>query len=263
MSAAPARRGRPACRSTGGWGGVDLRTCLVHGNSTGVARVYSCCGRSVAPVAENCAPREMHGQRRLFSVGRDTSEDRRPPQPPVLRQAVDLGEPALPTMGYPCMEFSRGSHDPIRTTANQQYVVVEGEAGRWCRGRTIEWSRGDIFVVPAGHRCNTSPPRRDPFRVSDEPLSILRLSPATAGAEDQLATQRRSVRDDCSSGRRMAGAGEKFTRQRREVPPDGARAELAARTLAFLTLRASRISRAGDARRGSAEVETVTAPGLA
>ena len=112
------------------------------------------------------------------------------PNHPYYGKRVDLGEPALPTMGLSMHGILAGEPTiPFRTTANQQYVVVEGEGWSMVRGRTIEWSRGDIFVVPCWAPLqHFSAKGAILFRVSDEPLQqYCGYHRLTAVAEDQLA----------------------------------------------------------------------------
>lgn len=91
---------------------------------------------------------------------------------PHYGRRVDLGEPALPTIGLSMHGLAPGERTiPFRTTANQQYVVVEGEGRSVVRGRAIEWSRGDIFVVPCWTPLqHFSAAGATLFRISDEPL---------------------------------------------------------------------------------------------
>jgi gentisate 1,2-dioxygenase len=85
---------------------------------------------------------------------------------------VELGSPALATVALYMMRLKPGtSTSPFRTTASAIYSVVEGEGKTIVEGSTtLEWRRGDVFVVPSwwthSHRTEKGAVL---FRVTDEP----------------------------------------------------------------------------------------------
>ena len=96
--------------------------------------------------------------------------------------AVNLGDPAMETIGLAMMRLSPGRATAAhRTTANNVYAVVEGAGESFVDEETIRWSRGDVFVVPAWrehHHLATGDATL--LRVTDEPamrsLGFLRES---------------------------------------------------------------------------------------
>ncbi len=97
---------------------------------------------------------------------------------------VQLGHPALDTMALYMMHLqSDVETKPYKTTANNIYAVVNGEGRTEVEDRRFEWSRGDVFVVPAWHtHAHRSMNGAVLFRVTDEPvlkkLGFLRSEPA-------------------------------------------------------------------------------------
>jgi gentisate 1,2-dioxygenase len=68
------------------------------------------------------------------------------------------------------LEPGRRIRPPI-TTANYQFCVVKGEGSSIVGGRSISWSRGDVFVCP----CWTPQEHYSEdgaviFEITDEPL---------------------------------------------------------------------------------------------
>ena len=61
--------------------------------------------------------------------------------------------------------------DPRKIMANNVFGVVEGEGATEVDGETLEWSRGDVIVVPSWrehvHRSETGAVL---FRCTDEPV---------------------------------------------------------------------------------------------
>jgi gentisate 1,2-dioxygenase len=85
---------------------------------------------------------------------------------------VELGDPALDTMALYMMQLAKNEEtSPYRTTANTLYAVVEGKGTTIVEGKSFDWARGDVVVVPTWrtHRHRT----KDGavlFRVTDEPV---------------------------------------------------------------------------------------------
>ena len=85
---------------------------------------------------------------------------------------VELGNPALKTMGLYMMQLASGFETaPVRTTANNVYTVIRGEGRTVVDGESFEWRRGDVIAAPswrphhhlAGSECIL-------FRVTDAPV---------------------------------------------------------------------------------------------
>jgi gentisate 1,2-dioxygenase len=97
---------------------------------------------------------------------------------------IQLGHPALETMALYMMRLQPETETtPYRTTANNIYAVVNGEGRTEIEDQRFEWSRGDVFVVPAWRtHAHNSGGGAVLFRVSDEPvmkkLGFLRSDPA-------------------------------------------------------------------------------------
>jgi gentisate 1,2-dioxygenase len=85
---------------------------------------------------------------------------------------VPLGDPALPTIGLYAQALDKCSETrPLRTTANYQYVVVEGDGTSTIGGMEISWSRGDAFAAPSWHVQNhRSAGGAVLIAITDEPL---------------------------------------------------------------------------------------------
>lgn len=85
---------------------------------------------------------------------------------------VELGDPALPTIGLVMQRLPEGqATNPIRSSANLQYCVVEGSGCTVVDGEQFEWDRGDVITVPswATHHHQTDG-RATLLEISDEPL---------------------------------------------------------------------------------------------
>jgi gentisate 1,2-dioxygenase len=85
---------------------------------------------------------------------------------------IALGEPALDTMALSMTELKAGQATaPRKVMANNVLGVVQGEGATEVEGRTLNWSRGDVIVVPSWqehvHRSDSGAVL---FRVSDEPV---------------------------------------------------------------------------------------------
>jgi gentisate 1,2-dioxygenase len=85
---------------------------------------------------------------------------------------VPLGDPALPTIGLYAQALDKGVETrPMRTTANYQYVVVEGEGTSTIDGVEISWSRGDAIAAPSWHvHSHRSDSDAILIAITDEPL---------------------------------------------------------------------------------------------
>jgi gentisate 1,2-dioxygenase len=97
---------------------------------------------------------------------------------PQHGRQIELGNPALKTMGLFMMQLDKGSRtQPSKTTANNVYTVVRGEGSTEIDGETFEWRRGDVIAVPAWRpHHHTAGSEAILFRVTDSPvLSALGL----------------------------------------------------------------------------------------
>jgi gentisate 1,2-dioxygenase len=85
---------------------------------------------------------------------------------------IELGSPALPTIGLHMHRLTPGvSTRPLRTTANYQYCVVEGEGTSTIDGTQVAWSRGDVVVAPCwSERTHRSADGATLLEITDEPL---------------------------------------------------------------------------------------------
>jgi gentisate 1,2-dioxygenase len=106
---------------------------------------------------------------------------------------VDLGSPALPTIGLAMHRFDAGTRTrPYRTTANHQYCAVEGEGSTWVEGVEFRWSKGDVVVVPCWREhWHESAAGGTVLSVTDEPLQrycgYLRTSVASTEGDSVIA----------------------------------------------------------------------------
>lgn len=85
---------------------------------------------------------------------------------------VELGAPALKTIAVHVQRLGAGFVSaPQRTTANAIFTVLEGDGVTEVGDRRLEWTRGDVFAIPAWqpytHRATT---KTHFVRVSDEPV---------------------------------------------------------------------------------------------
>jgi gentisate 1,2-dioxygenase len=97
---------------------------------------------------------------------------------PQFGRQVELGGPALRTLGLHMMHIAAGTNTaPLRTTANNIYTVVRGAGSTTLDGETFDWQRGDVIAAPAWrphHHAATTDTVL--FRVTDAPvLSALGL----------------------------------------------------------------------------------------
>jgi gentisate 1,2-dioxygenase len=85
---------------------------------------------------------------------------------------VELGAPALPTMGLYMQRFSPGRKTrTMQTTANSLFAVAQGTGRSIIGGKAFEWKFGDVFAVPAW-RAYQHEATSDAvlLRVTDKPL---------------------------------------------------------------------------------------------
>jgi gentisate 1,2-dioxygenase len=85
---------------------------------------------------------------------------------------VELGDPALPTVGLYMQQLEPGTTtSPFRTSANYQYVVVEGEGSSVIEGVEVSWSRGDAIAAPSwSGQFHRSEHGAVLLAITDEPL---------------------------------------------------------------------------------------------
>jgi gentisate 1,2-dioxygenase len=95
---------------------------------------------------------------------------------------IELGDPALATLGLHMMELRGGVPTrPWRSTSNNVYAVVRGTGTSVIDDQRFAWRRGDVLAAPSW-RAHHHEPADDAilFRVSDEPvlrsLGLLRLA---------------------------------------------------------------------------------------
>jgi gentisate 1,2-dioxygenase len=85
---------------------------------------------------------------------------------------VQLVAPSMPTIGLYAVELRAGeSTAPFRTTANHQFVVLEGSGTATIDGEVLTFARGDAFVAPAWKvRSLASEEGTVLIDITDEPL---------------------------------------------------------------------------------------------
>jgi len=85
---------------------------------------------------------------------------------------IELGSPAMPTVGLHMMRLERGrATSPLKTTANNIYTVVRGRGRTTVDGEPFDWQRGDVIAAPAW-RSHHHVAQDDAvlFRVTDSPV---------------------------------------------------------------------------------------------
>lgn len=114
----------------------------------------------------------------IFSFAKTEEGLRQAALDPQFGRQVELGGPALRTLGLFMMHLAAGAKTaPVRTTANNTYTVVRGEGSTTVDGETFGWQRGDVVAAPAW-RAHHHAASKDAvlFRVTDAPvLSALGL----------------------------------------------------------------------------------------
>jgi gentisate 1,2-dioxygenase len=110
----------------------------------------------------------------LFPYGETNARlDAAEPDPSgCFGRRIELGSPALPTIGLYVHRFSAGtSTAPYRSTANYQYCVIEGSGTTVVDGVEHKWSRGDVIVVPCwSEHSHSASDTATVLAVTDEPL---------------------------------------------------------------------------------------------
>ncbi len=103
---------------------------------------------------------------------------------PQFGRSIELGAPALDTLGLHMMALDADRETAsLTTTANNVYTVVQGSGRSTIEGESIAWERGDVIAVPAW-RAHQHLAERDAilFRVTDAPvmakLGLLRTNQA-------------------------------------------------------------------------------------
>ena len=116
----------------------------------------------------------------IFSFASTQKRLAQAPDDPRFGRQVELGKPALKTMGLHMMRLAPGTGTaPLQTTANNVYTVVRGEGRTVVDGETFAWGRGDVIAAPSWrphhHRADGDTIL---FRVTDAPamaaLGLLR-----------------------------------------------------------------------------------------
>jgi len=73
---------------------------------------------------------------------------------------VELGNPALETIGLAMLQFKAGGESrALKTTANGIFAVISGDGYTEIDGQRFEWSRGDTLAIPSWrtyqHHCSS------------------------------------------------------------------------------------------------------------
>ena len=94
------------------------------------------------------------------------------PPDPAFGRTIELGNPALDTMGLHMMQLEGGTRTAEhQTTANNIYAVVRGSGTTTVDGERFSWSRGDVIAAPAWRRhFHEAAEEALVFRVTDEPV---------------------------------------------------------------------------------------------
>jgi len=85
---------------------------------------------------------------------------------------IALGDPALATMALSMIGLKAGQATAARKVmANSVFGVAKGSGVTTVEGTELEWSRGDVIVVPAWQEhLHHSADGAVLFRVTDEPV---------------------------------------------------------------------------------------------
>jgi gentisate 1,2-dioxygenase len=122
----------------------------------------------------------------IFSFAKTEARLAEAPADAQFGRQVELGGPALRTMGLFMMHLAPGAQTtPVQTTANNVYTVVRGAGSTTVDGETFKWQRGDVIAAPAWRSHHHSAGKDSVlFRVTDAPvmaaLGLLREAPAQA-----------------------------------------------------------------------------------
>ena len=94
------------------------------------------------------------------------------PADPQYGRQIELGNPALKTMGLHMMQLAAGLQTaPVQTTANNAYTVIRGEGRTIVEGETFDWRRGDVIAAPAWRpHHHVAASEAILFRVTDTPV---------------------------------------------------------------------------------------------
>ena len=114
----------------------------------------------------------------IFSFATTEERLRQAADDPQFGRQIELGNPALRTLGLHMMHLAAGTTTaPWQTTANNIYTVVRGEGSSTIDGETFQWQRGDVIAAPAWRPHNHAASKDSVlFRVTDAPvLSTLGL----------------------------------------------------------------------------------------
>lgn len=72
------------------------------------------------------------------------------PHDGLASKAIELGEPAMPTISIHVMRFDAGFTSELhQTTASSIFTVVDGSGTLEIDGESITWERGDVIAVPS------------------------------------------------------------------------------------------------------------------
>ncbi|MFM9883178.1 MAG: cupin domain-containing protein [Burkholderiales bacterium] len=94
------------------------------------------------------------------------------PDTPHYGNQIELGDPAMATMGLFMQRLGRGqTTQRLQTTANSVYAVFRGRGTTEVDGERFEWAKGDVIVAP-GWRSHHHEVHEDTvlFRVTDAPV---------------------------------------------------------------------------------------------
>lgn len=85
---------------------------------------------------------------------------------------ITFQAPLMPTMGLHAVKLRSGeATEPYRSTANHEFIVIEGAGEATIDGELYEFSRGDAFVAPSWkYHSLTSRDGAVLINISDEPL---------------------------------------------------------------------------------------------
>jgi gentisate 1,2-dioxygenase len=108
----------------------------------------------------------------IFSFSKIEAQLSAAPADPQYGRQVELGKPALKTMGLYMTRLDAGSKTArLKTTANNVYTVVRGEGRTVVDGEAFEWKRGDVIAAPSWRSHHHEAGSESIlFRVSDSPV---------------------------------------------------------------------------------------------
>lgn len=99
-------------------------------------------------------------------------EDAAYQQDPQADKVIELGSPALTTIGLHMLALLSDSQSAVmQTTANSIFAVVRGKGSTCIEGETFDWEVGDTIAVPAWRRYqHTAKDDAVLLRVTDAPV---------------------------------------------------------------------------------------------